>query len=65
MWLTLSLTLLISCLLKSPGVSIAVGIVFYFASSVISGILFAAINQLGMVEMESYQYDEFKYTSIR
>lgn len=65
MWLILSLTLLISCLLKSPGVSIAVGIVFYFASSVISGILFAAINQLGMVEMESYQYDEFKYTSIR
>lgn len=45
MWLILSLTLLISCLLKSPGVSIAVGIVFYFASSVISGILFAAINQ--------------------
>lgn len=45
MWLILSLTLLISCLLKSPGVSIAVGIVFYFASSVISGILFAAIDQ--------------------
>lgn len=45
MWLILSLTLLISCLLKSPGVSIAVGIVFYFASSVISGILFAAITQ--------------------
>lgn len=45
MWLILSLTLLISCLLKSPGVSIAVGIVFYFASSVVSGILFAAINQ--------------------
>lgn len=45
MWLILNLTLLISCLLKSPGVSIAVGIVFYFASSVISGILFAAINQ--------------------
>ncbi|MFB3188410.1 ABC transporter permease [Staphylococcus pseudintermedius] len=45
MWLILSLTLLISCILKSPGVSIAVGIVFYFASSVISGIFFAAINQ--------------------
>ncbi|MEJ7542794.1 ABC transporter permease [Staphylococcus intermedius] len=45
MWLILSLTLLISCLLKSPGVSIAVGIVFYFASSVISVILFAAIDQ--------------------
>ncbi len=45
MWLILSLTLLISCLLKSPGVSIAVRIVFYFASSVISGILFAAIAQ--------------------
>lgn len=45
MWLLLSLTLLISCILKSPGVSIAVGIVFYFAVSVISGLLFAAINQ--------------------
>lgn len=45
MWLLLSLTLLISCILKSPGVSIAVGIVFYFAVSVISSILFAAINQ--------------------
>lgn len=45
MWLILSLTLLISCILTSPGVSIAVGIVFYFASSIISGILFAAINQ--------------------
>lgn len=45
MWLILSLVLLISCILKSPGVSIAIGIVFYFAASVISGILFAAINQ--------------------
>ncbi|MGX0019518.1 ABC-type transport system involved in multi-copper enzyme maturation permease subunit [Staphylococcus hominis] len=45
MWLLLSLTLLISCILKSPGVSIAIGIVFYSAVSVISSILFIAINQ--------------------
>ena len=36
MWLVMSLTLLISCIMKSPGVSIAVGIVFYFAVSIIS-----------------------------
>lgn len=45
MWFIISLVLLISCILKSPGVSIAIGIIFYFAVSVISGILFAAINQ--------------------
>jgi len=38
-WLVLSITLLISCAMKSPGVSIAVGIVFYFATSILSGIL--------------------------
>ena len=38
-WLVLSVTLLISCAMKSPGVSIAVGIVFYFATSILSGIL--------------------------
>lgn len=45
MWLLLSLTLLISCIFKSPGVSIAIGIIFYFAISIISGILFALITQ--------------------
>ncbi|MDK9845702.1 ABC transporter permease subunit [Staphylococcus equorum] len=45
MWLILSLTLLLSCILKSPGVSIAVGIVFYFATSILAGILFMAIEQ--------------------
>lgn len=45
MWLLLSLTLLISCIFKSPGVSIAIGIIFYFAISIVSGILFALINQ--------------------
>ncbi|MCY7264611.1 ABC transporter permease, partial [Pseudomonas protegens] len=29
----------------SPGVSIAIGIIFYFAISIVSGILFALINQ--------------------
>ncbi|HCG2309877.1 TPA: ABC transporter permease [Staphylococcus aureus] len=38
-WLILSVTLLISCAMKSTGVSIAVGIVFYFASSILSSIL--------------------------
>src|SRR5699024_1706112 len=45
MWLLLILTLLISCIFKSPGVSIAIGIIFYFAISIVSGILFALINQ--------------------
>lgn len=45
MWLLLSLTLLISCIFKSPGVSIAIGIIFYFAMSIVSGILFALITQ--------------------
>ena len=45
MWLLLSLTLLISCIFKSPGVSIAIGIIFYFAISIVSGILFALIDQ--------------------
>ena len=45
MWLVMSLTLLISCIMKSPGVSIAVGIVFYFAASIISGLLTAVIDK--------------------
>ena len=45
MWLVMSLTLLISCIMKSPGVSIAVGIVFYFAVSIISGLLTVVIDK--------------------
>ncbi|MBM0873269.1 ABC transporter permease [Staphylococcus epidermidis] len=44
-WLVLSLTLLISCAMKSPGVSIAVGIVFYFATSILSGILTIIVDK--------------------
>lgn len=44
-WLVLSVTLLISCAMKSPGVSIAVGIVFYFATSILSGILTIIVNK--------------------
>lgn len=45
MWLLLSLTLLISCIFKNSGVSIAIGIIFYFAISIVSGILFSLITQ--------------------
>ncbi|NDR17380.1 ABC transporter permease subunit [Staphylococcus aureus] len=44
-WLVLSVTLLISCAMKSPGVSIAVGIVFYFATSIVSGILTIVVDK--------------------
>lgn len=44
-WLVLSVTLLISCAMKSPGVSIAVGIVFYFATSILSGILTIVVDK--------------------
>lgn len=44
-WLVLSVTLLISCAMKSPGVSIAVGIVFYFATSILSGVLTIIVDK--------------------
>ncbi|PTI59913.1 hypothetical protein BU090_09235 [Staphylococcus warneri] len=44
-WLVLSVTLLISCAMKSPGVSIAIGIVFYFATSILSGILTIVVDK--------------------
>ncbi|MCG2023716.1 ABC transporter permease [Staphylococcus epidermidis] len=44
-WLVLSVTLLISCAMKSPGVSIAVGIVFYFATSILSDILTIIVDK--------------------
>lgn len=45
MWFLLCLTLLISCILKNPGVSIAIGIVFYFAVSILSSLLFTVIDK--------------------
>ncbi|MEB6266846.1 ABC transporter permease [Staphylococcus haemolyticus] len=44
-WLVLSITLLISCAMKSPGVSIAVGIVLYFATSILSSILTIVVDK--------------------
>lgn len=45
LWLILSITLLVSCLIKSTGVSITVGIVLYFLLFVISGILFNIVEK--------------------
>ena len=44
LWLILSLVLMIACFINSSGASISAGIVFYFASSIISGILIALIQ---------------------
>lgn len=45
LWLILSLTLLLSCMMKSPSLSIALGIILYFALSIVSGILFLLIQK--------------------
>jgi len=45
LWLIISLVLLISCIFRSTAVSIVIGIIFYFAASVVSGILFLAIDK--------------------
>ncbi|ARJ50977.1 ABC transporter permease [Staphylococcus lutrae] len=45
LWLILSITLLFSCIMKSPGLSIALGIILYFALSIVSGILFVLIDK--------------------
>ena len=45
LWLILSLVLMIACFINSSGASISAGIVFYFASSIISGILIALIQK--------------------
>ena len=43
LWLILSLVLMLSCFINSSGAAISAGIVFYFASSIVSGILTAVI----------------------
>ncbi|EME8219053.1 ABC transporter permease [Enterococcus faecium] len=45
LWLILSLVLMIACFINSSGASISAGIVFYFASSITSGILIALIQK--------------------
>lgn len=39
LWLILSITMLLSCIIKNPGISISLGIMMYFALSIISSIL--------------------------
>ncbi|HFU5892607.1 TPA: ABC transporter permease, partial [Enterococcus faecium] len=43
LWLILSLVLMLACFINSSGAAISAGIVFYFASSIVSGILTAVI----------------------
>lgn len=45
LWLILSITLLLSCIMKSPSLSITLGIVLYFALSIISSIMFMLIDK--------------------
>ncbi|WP_445450892.1 ABC transporter permease [Enterococcus faecalis] len=45
LWLILSLVLMLACFINSSGAAISVGIVFYFASSIISDILTAVITK--------------------
>ncbi len=45
LWLIISLVLLLSCIFRSSTISIVVGFIFYFASSVVSGILFLVIEK--------------------
>lgn len=45
LWLIISLVLMISCWFNSSGAAISLGIVFYFASSILSGILMIAIQK--------------------
>lgn len=45
LWLILSLVLMLACFINSSGAAISAGIVFYFASSVISGLLFIAVEK--------------------
>lgn len=45
MWLFISLILLILCIMKSLGVFIVVGIIFYFVVFIILGIFFVIINK--------------------
>lgn len=45
LWLILSLVLMLACFINSSAAAISVGIVFYFASSLIAGILSAIIQK--------------------
>lgn len=45
LWLLISLVLLLSCVFRNTAVSIVIGIIFYFAASMFSGILFLVIEK--------------------
>lgn len=45
LWLIISLVLLLSCIFRNTGVSIVIGIIFYFAASIVSGVMFLAIEK--------------------
>ena len=40
LWLIISLVLLLSCIFRNTGVSIVIGVIFYFAASMVSGLMF-------------------------
>lgn len=45
LWLVISLVLLLSCIFRSSTISIVAGFIFYFATSIVSGILFLVIEK--------------------
>jgi len=45
LWLLISLVLLLSCIFRNTAVSIVIGIIIYFATSIVSGIMFLAIEK--------------------
>ncbi|MUV38755.1 hypothetical protein JNUCC1_02626 [Lentibacillus sp. JNUCC-1] len=45
LWLLISLVLLLSCVFRNTAVAIVIGIIFYFAASIVSGIMFLAIEK--------------------
>lgn len=44
-WLLMSLVLLLSTIFRNTAVSVAIGIIFYFVTSIVAGILFFAIEK--------------------
>lgn len=72
LWLILSITLLLSCIMKSPGLSITLGIVLYFALSIISGIMFMLIdkwewlkwNPLNMMNISAQLLDNKEFSKL-
>lgn len=53
-WLIISLVLMLACFFNSSGAAISAGLVFYFASSIISGIQFVAIERWEWVKWNPF-----------